>query len=81
MFCRLPQSSKLSLSHPIRPLLCHRPPIAKPPTLENTGLEDAQKIADEAINLFRNCSFKLVKWNANKEDKIVLSSVVVLCNL
>ena len=39
-------------------------------------LEDAQKIADEAItSLFRNCGFKLVKWSANKEAKIVLSTL------
>ena len=38
-------------------------------------LKDAQKIADKAINLFRNRGFKLVKWSANKEAKIVLSSL------
>ena len=35
-------------------------------------LEDAQKITDEAISLFRNHDFKLVKWSTNKKPKIVL---------
>ena len=38
-------------------------------------LEDAQKIADEAISLFKNRDFKLVKWSANKGAKVVLSSL------
>ena len=38
-------------------------------------LEDAQKITDEAISLFKNRGFKLVKWSANKEAKVVLSSL------
>ena len=29
-------------------------------SLKNTGLEDAQKIADETISLFRNRGFKLI---------------------
>ena len=38
-------------------------------------LEDAQKIADEAISLFSNCAFKLLKTKANKGTKVVLLSI------
>ena len=43
-------------------------------TFYNIGVdcsEDAA-ITDEAITLFRNCGFKLVKWSSYKEAKVVL---------